>query len=324
MMKPEDLKKSIDSVQADEYLKTRLLAKIADAKKPKRKKRKAFKMAASAVLCCTVLAAGLGFGIPQRMIDEQTVQKPDMDTNGNLFILSVYAEENKEGTPVTDHTVFVPDYKIQKAYDKNGDLEGIKGHSENGFYISGNNIQSVKYICKTGAFHVFDVALRDYLIENNQYFDAVVPYSDEYERGSTNMRADNFFKHMENGDYDAYIDKSRIKSRDEYISADIIYNKNDKKTGIGLVAEANFEQWFRSNVKEYEFQNYNETAEKFASIIWDPNMDVFINAPETRFSEIPHDVITVEVTFKDGSVQTQQYELSFNDSGDLVVDIFTQ
>ncbi len=46
-------------------------------------------------------------------------------------------------------------------------------------------------------------------------------------------------------------------------------------------------------------------------------MDVFINAPETRFSEIPHDVITVEV-------QTQQYELSFNDSGDLVVDIFTQ
>ncbi len=53
-------------------------------------------------------------------------------------------------------------------------------------------------------------------------------------------------------------------------------------------------------------------------------MDVFINAPETRFSEIPHDVITVEVTFKDGSVQTQQYELSFNDSGDLVVDIFTQ
>ena len=41
--------------------------------------------------------------------------------------------------------------------------------------------------------------------------------------------------------------------------------------------------------------------------------------PDLPFTALPHDTISLEVTFNDGSVQTASYDFSFNDNGELVV-----
>ena len=59
-MKPEDLKNSINFVESDDYMQTRLFAEISSKKKSKNKSKKGFKVAISAVLCCAILIVGLG------------------------------------------------------------------------------------------------------------------------------------------------------------------------------------------------------------------------------------------------------------------------
>lgn len=325
-MKPEDLKNGIDSIKADDYLKTRLFAKITETENPKKKNRKVFKALVSSALCCAVLVTGLGIGIPKLNNSSESLTSADVDYSGNYFVMSVFAAENdkKTSTPIDDHTVVLPNYKINKEYDENSNFDGAAVYGENGFSIKGENIKSVKYTCQTGTFDAYDGGLKEYMIENNEYYDAVVPYSVEYEHHSVNERLDIMYKHIENGDYDKYIKNENIKSYEEYAGVDFIYDDSegaeDNKIAVGLVSNESFDKWFNLHIKEYEFQNYYDWSEDFANIDWTPDLDYVMGNPENPLSDIPHDTISVEVTFNDGSVQYASYDFSFNDNGELVID----
>ena len=41
--------------------------------------------------------------------------------------------------------------------------------------------------------------------------------------------------------------------------------------------------------------------------------------PDMAFTDLPHEEITVDVTFKDGSVQQNKYDFGLNSSGELVI-----
>ena len=334
-MKPEDLKNSINFVESDDYMQTRLFAEISSKKKSKNKSKKGFKVAISAVLCCAILIVGLGFGIPQALIDDTTALQlaNDMDTNGNIFIMSVRAaeSENAEYVSVTDHTVILSEYKLDKVileddgsmtFDETGDLS---------LSIKGKNIESVRMQCEKGEFFKFDTDVFEYLCSTNELYNIIVPYSDEYENKSVNERLDVMYKHIENGDYDEYFTEHSKKTYDEYKGVDIVYDGNENKVGIGLVSVETYakfhpttsnEKGKRNFVRNYTLHNVLNKEEFDACATFQPEWyGILFDQPDTAFSDLPHEIVTIEVTFKNGSVESNKYDFSLNANGELIIDI---
>lgn len=333
-MKPEDLKNSINSINADDYLETRLFAKVSEAEKPKRKNKKMFKAAVCSALCFVVLVAGIGAGIPKKDADNgnENVVASDVDYSGNYFVMSVYAAESdkKEATPIDDHTVILPDCKLEKRWTSDG-LEIHGSSNQSGFEIKGENIKTVKIKCETGTFDIWDFDMLNYLRDNGMYYDVIVPDFAEYEHHSVNERLDIMYKHIENGYYDAYIKGKDIKPYEQYAGVDFIYDDSvgidNNIVAVGLVSKESFYKVHPSanDFKEYTFQNVlNRTEEVGSCFSWRPTVDELFDNPDMLFSELPHDTISVEVTFNDGSVQYASYDFSFNNNGELVIDRITQ
>lgn len=330
-MKPEDLKSSINSVKPDSYMETRILAAVQDAEKPKKKNRNMFKAAVCTALCCAVLVAGIGIGIPKKVISNsnENVISSDADYSGNYFVMSVYAAEKDKETaiPIDDHTVIFPylKYDIQRYGDGVSIGIGGKEDSDDGtaFKISGENIKSVKIKCETGEFLVWGFDMLHFLQENETYFDLIVPYSAEYEVGGTDKRLDIMFSHIKNGDYDEYIKGKKLRSYDEYISADVVYDNNDNAVAVGLVSKESYAKIHPDGtIKEYTFENVHSKTEDIIGedlFLWEPNAFELVDNPDMSITEL-HDTISVEVTFNDNSVQYASYDFSFNDNGELVID----
>lgn len=326
-MKPEDLKNSMHSIEPDSYMETRLFAEVSSAEKPKKKSGRLFKAAVCTALCCAVLVAGVGIGIPKKVISDSNENVVETENANNYFVMSVYAAEgeNKTPTPIDDKAVTFPDYKLEKRFGSDG-LELHCSAEYGSIGVSGENIKTVKIKCETGTLEVWNFDLLNYLRDNGKYYDVIVPYSEEYEIGGTNERLDIFFKHIKNGDYDEYIKGKEIKSYDDYISADVVYDKDENKIGVGLVSKESYHKIHPSsidgwqNFKEYTFENVLNKKDVDSIFSWDYDSGEIFENPDMPFSELPHDTLSIEVTFNDGSVQNASYDFSFNDNGELVID----
>ncbi len=338
-MKPDDLKNSLNSITPDSYMETRLFAEIKDAEKPKRKNRKMFKAAVCTVLCCAVLAAGIGIGIPKKVISDSNnnVFTSDVDYSGNYFVMSVYAAEKDKKTaiPIDDHTVTLPEYKLNKAilhsdghmsYDESGSLSLL---------IKGENINSVRIQCKNGEFFLFDWDMFEYLRSTNQFYDIIVPYTEEYAEAKTHMDIEEIiYKHIENGDYDEYFKENKKKPIDSYKGADFVYDDtagiDDNIVGVGLVSRETYSKFDpttsldphnRNFVKDHTLYNVLDKTEYTVSPSLSPNWyEVLFENPDIAFDALPHEEITVDVTFKDGTVQQSKYDFGLNSNGELVID----
>ncbi|MDE5605520.1 MAG: hypothetical protein K2I73_08055, partial [Eubacterium sp.] len=180
-MKPEDLKNSLNSIEPNSYMETRLFAEISSAEKPKKKNGKLFKAAVCTALCCAVLVAGVGIGIPKRVVSDNGETVVETKNVDNYFVMSVYAAENdkKTATSIDDKTVTLPDYKLDTFFSSDGLGVSMSGECD-GFNIKGKNIKTVKIKCETGSCSVWDWDMLNYLRDNGMYYDVIVPYSDEY------------------------------------------------------------------------------------------------------------------------------------------------
>lgn len=329
-MKPEDLKNSLNSIEPNSYMETRLFAEVSSAEKPKKKNGKLFKAAVCTALCCAVLVAGVGIGIPKKVISDSNSNVVETENNNNYFVMSVYAAEgeNKTPTPIDDKIVTFPDYKLEKRFGADG-LELHCSAEMGSIGLSGENIKTVKIKCETGNLDVWNFDLLNYLRDKGEYYDVIVPYSDEYENGGTNERLDTFFNHIKNGDYDEYIKGKKIKPYNDYISADEVYDKDDNVIGIGLVSKESYHKIHPSlgrpwqNFKEYTFENVLNKKDVVGNNVFSWNYggaEILLDNPDLPFTALPHDTISLEVTFNDGSVQNASYDFSFNDNGELVVE----
>lgn len=342
-MKLEDFKIGIDHIKPDPYMETRLAQNVLEAAPKRRSKRKLAIAAVSGILSLAVLITGLGFGFLPR-------SNNDFD---KMFVMSVRAADLDDGdyTPLDKDKIVLPDYKITAGYEDDGNFH-IYGGSSTNFLLKGDNIQSVSFNCETGSFYVEDSDLEEYLIRNNEFYEIIVPYTEEYGGDIINYGElkDIMIAHIENGDYDEYFLNSEKKSADEY--ADVIYyihyqdvkeygirlgfdidetNLDDTSiVGVGIISnETNYkflpfldiDNWDSFNgIQHYTFQNLLDKNDGICEAIsWSPNTNDLSGNNNMPLSKIPHDTITVEVTFKDGSVQTAKYDFSFNDSGELVI-----
>ena len=333
-MKLEDLKNGMDHIKPDPYMETRLAQNVLEAAPKKRSKRKLAVAAVSGILSLAVLITGLGFGGLWQGTD--IIAPPpgtDSPASDNTFILTVYASETDEPiyTQINADMVTLPDYKLNDVIPDpdSPDSDGV-AYIETGdlsFEIKGENIESVRIQSDISEFHILDFTKLEYLKANDEWYDLVVPYSDEYVGKSHNERVDIMLKHIENGDYDEYIVGKVIKSADEYAGADIIYDENENEIGVGLVSVETFSEfWFNYAQKEpwsndYTFINLFKEKE-FSCVAQVSPLDwyeILFEDMNTPYSQLPHDTIKIDVTFNDGTVKYGKYDLSLNDSGELVI-----
>lgn len=318
MMKKDEFRQCIDDeIKPDYYLKSRLQTKAMSAK-PKCRKSKPLIAGISTALCAALIVTAVSFGgSGDTPADISTTNNTISRTqNTNFFVMSVSAAEG-DNIPVNDSSVTIPDCKMTF------DGESLHMFDETGITVNGENIKSVKFECDTGAISVIDIAKIHYLQDNNEYYDIIVPYTDEYDNLNYEQRTQLFFMHLENGDYDDYFTAVSKKDIDSYYRIDRIYDDSkgdDYIVGLGLLSEETWEQCVAYNDKEYTFINYTNETENIGNPNWLPNTDILFEKGNSKFSEIPHDTITVTVTFNDGSVQSASYDYSFNDDGNLVVE----
>ena len=238
-MKPDDLKDSLNSIKPDSYMETRLFAAVKDAESPKKKNRRIFKAAACTVLCCAVLVAGVGIGIPKKIIGDsnEDVVVSDVDYSGNYFVMSVYAAEKDKETaiPIDDHTVTFPNFKYKfKRIGKDGMSMVVESKQSledcSAFGVSGENIKSVKIKCKTGYFRIHNTSGGDY----REY-----TFEDVFNKAE-NIIGDDFFLWMPDADKILDNPKKSITELHDTISVEVTFND-------GSVQYASYDFSFNDN-----------------------------------------------------------------------------
>ncbi len=338
-MKREEIKNSIENIKPDFYMEKRLYEKISDAAPKKRSKKKFLIAAVSCTLSLAVLAAGLGIAALSKNNTGNDQNADGRNSVGNRFIMSVSAEE--VSVPLENASVTFPVGRLEVSSDEYG-IPEVNYSAENVLSVSGNNIASVTYRSKFNNFMVRDFDKFHDLVKNNSYYDIIVPYSDEYEGKGNDKRLDIMMEHIKNGDYDVYLKNAEKKSKDEYAGVDYIDYGEIKEYGIeldfnidvnnlddytvvamGLASTENYNRISSSEpVQEYTFENYFNKESEIGLINWFclENSNALLENPEMPLSQLPHDTVTVEVKFNDGTTQTQKYDFSFNDKGNLVID----
>ena len=277
-----------------------------------------------------MLAAGLGIGIPKTVTSDSTDNTFETGKN-HYFVMSVYAAENEKETETVIHekTVTFPYYKLNKLiFNNDGSME-FDEKGDLSLSVKGKNIESVKLQCKNGELYAWHIDMFEYLCSTNQLYDIIVPYSAEYENKNVNERLDTMYSHIENGDYDEYFTEHSKKPYEEYKGADIVYDSNGKEIGVGLVSNETYAKFNLSTSSENSKKDFVESfilhnildKEDFdAYVSFSPNWyDILFENPDMAFTDLPHEEITVDVTFKDGSVQQNKYDFGLNSSGELVI-----
>jgi hypothetical protein len=314
-MKNDEFRQSInDEIKPDYYMKSRLKAKVLSARVQKTKKKKLVP-ALSVALCFALLVVGGEFGTQFFKNDTQNTTTPTTASVNNFFVLNVSAKEG-ESLPVNDTSVTFPNSKL------NFDGDSLHMSSDTDFTVSGDNIKYVKFTCETGDFDIFDTAKLNYLKDKGEYYDVIVPYTDEYEELTSEELQDLFYKHFYNGDYDEYAQGVEKKNREDYAKVEKIYDDSkgdDYVVSLGLVSCKAVQEVLQYSIKTYTFENYTNDTEAIGNPVWTPNTDLYFENNCKIYSQIPSDTITVTVTFNDDSVQMQKYDFSFNDDGYLVV-----
>ena len=294
----------------------------------------------AAAVLAFVLIIGGGFGA-ELLTKNDSNKSETLITNGkkndNYFIMSVYAAEGEPQVINNIDELEIPSIKLKKSYDEEGNF-GVEASCESLFSVSGKNIAAVRYQCKNSVFQIFDYSLYKYLMQKGEYYDIIVPYTDEYKSenaayGDYSKIEQIMFDHIKNGDYDKYFTKVKKRDFSEYNSVDLVYNDKHEITGVGLLSNEKYDLVTPSIISEtgdirrgmdYTFKNYLNETEHFAECDWKPTTAALFDKKTggysgVSFDELEGDTITVTVTFNDNSVQSESYGLSFNKEGELVI-----
>lgn len=300
-------------------------------KSNKSAKRIKFAPVLAAAVCLAIAVTGIFYGSSvndNEKITEATANTtPKISTASNFFTITAYAEdgERKAEKKLGDDKVVIQAYKLSRQYGADGILE-LHGSGNSGFSISGNNIKSVSYKCKTGYIR-FGVDFKKirYLTEKGKYYDTILPYLDEYKNIKSSELWDVFAVHYSNGDYDEYFKEAGKKDLDDYYNVKLVYNDDDTEIiGVGVISNEVYDSVSDKGwLKEHKFINYNNVTKNFAEIYWecsDSETEKILRDENMGYDELSHDTLTITVEFNDGSKQTANYDLGFNKSGNLTVE----
>lgn len=325
-MNKNDIKNALGEIQPDAHLKTRLEAKLATSEPKRFHKRKLTALTAGA-LCAVIAITALTFGTPNK--SPKVTQ-----SENNWFVMCVNAaepDEEKSYTPIDKDKIILSNHKLGWEEQEGAWVLCQNGEYESDFTVNGENIEYVKYSCKTGGLFIDDINLADYLNKNGKLYDIVIPRSEGDKMQLSALQSDEINKMVKEGVFDKYFGNKKPDESGYNAFWDIYKDDNYpgcEEGGYGLVSNATvrkiypYEEYLDrgEEMKEYTFQNIMNYTENIAYSGWNPDFSKLEWDGKYHFSDIPSDVLTVEITFKDGSKQKASYALSYTDEGNLVIE----
>ena len=320
-MNKNDFKQSIDCVKPDEYMKTRLAAKVTAAEPNKKPHKKLFRIAIGA-LCIAVAVTAFSVG---------GVLNSHKSDNENLFVMCVNAaepEEEKNYKPIDKEKIVISNHQLSWEQQEGAWVLCENNPYDGDFTVNGENIEYVKYSCKTGNLVVYNNNLGDYLYKNEKMFDIIVPKEVGDKMNLSSLQGEEIDEMVKSGVFKKYFgDKTPAKNGyREFWEIFETDNLPYCKEGYGLVSNDTYKKLYPytasagNGMKEYTFKNVMNYTEGIAYSGWSPDTSGVKYDGQNHFSVIPQDVLTLEITFKDGSKQMAEYALSFTDEGALVIE----
>lgn len=327
-MSNNEFKKTFDNIEPDLYMEGRILANIKESKN----KRAVWKPVLSGVLAIT---AAIGcFGI---------VQYKNIYTDRPFSVMVVGASDD---VPVTeeigDDAVVMANLRIINHKEKGA----VESRYESGFVVTADDIASVSYECNTGNFYYADFMRGMYDEERREYYDAVIPVSDEealemekyINSQQFNPELAGIRKYAETHDLSEYFGSKDIDFQDYWIYfqkyADAIGYENEDGYAFFIVnAEKGMEYYYQYQMDDECVKNltvnYYELSDSILNRftidqLYDMqgvryNSEAAVSAllenPDMKLSELPSDEITITVKFKDGKKARKTISVTFNDEG---------
>lgn len=312
----KEIKKSIEEIKPDLYMKTRLTAKINAYKKPKQ--QHIVKKICAAVLAAAIVCGSVGgyFAVQRQ----------------NDFTITAYADDGKT-YPLSNHDVKMPFCKVEKVYHKEMDTTMLDATSS-GFEINGKNIDEVTFKSNIYELNIYDEDMRDNQEERDDYFIVKIPLNDEeinefnaINEWDSATTSKNFLKEMnESRDLSEYFGDNSINIDDYHVfpvnttSKDIVEKFNLEYQGyvythFRLVKNEDYEDITRSGKKITE-KNYDD-EDKISDVCLDTwaATEYVMEHPDTKLSDLPKDTIEVTVKFISGKTATKNIQIEFDDLG---------
>ncbi len=313
----KEIKKSIEEIKPDLYMKTRLAAKINAYKKPKQ--QHIFKKVCAAVLAAAIVCGSVGgyFAVQRQ----------------NDFTITAYADDGKT-YPLSNHDVKMPFGKVEKVYFEEMGTTGLNS-TTTGFEIHGKDIDEVTFKSNIYGFEIFDEDMRDNHQERDDYFIVKIPLNDEeiaeynaIDSFDLEDRTQKSFlkKIMKNRDLSEYFGENSMNIDDYHVfnistdSKDIVEKFNLEYQGyvythFRLVKNEDYEDITRSGKKITE-KNYDD-EDKISDVCLDTwaATEYVMEHPDTKLSDLPKDTIEVTVKFKSGKTATKNIQIEFDDLG---------
>lgn len=333
-MSNTQFKKAFDDVSPDMYMQTRILANIKD----KKKKHFPFKALIGGAVAL-VLAAGIFtavyYNTPKYVDRPFSVMVVDASDD---MVISKEIEEEAMNLP-----------NGMRLTNEEEDGEVVSSEDDSGFYISGDDIDYVQYSSENGSFYYVDFMRMICDLENDDYYSAVIPVSDEdaetvnqwinERRSALNVDRAAFKEYIKTHDVSEYFKEKSDDPEDYFVE----FNKCSEVAGYEdhngyaffLVSIDKNESYYDGTGINYDFKSeltvkrYDVSEETFkkyypdedfialSSPAYSPDQAIYalLDNPDMDKSELPGDEITIIVTFKDGKKAKKVITVSFDEEG---------
>lgn len=323
-----EIKKSIEEIKPDPYMKTRLSAKVNDYKKPKASPL--IKRIGAAALALAIVCTGVGANYAVKN------NKSDLD-----FTIVAYAMDGESKHTLSDDEVVFTDlqfiYNRDEVEDGNNPINYMETTNTFGFGIDAENVAQATFESKHYSFDIYDDNMRKNQFERDDYYIVKIPLNDEeiikfskidvFDIEDRTQKK--FLKEMmKNRDLSEYFGDNSMNV-DDYHIHDVLDSSPDKIKYYGLedigyitshfylVKNDVYEDITRGG-KSVTAKNYSDD-DRIHDIMFDTwtAVELINENPDMKLSDLPKDNITVTVTFKSGETATKHILAEFDDNGYL-------
>lgn len=315
------IKDALDDIKPDAYMKTRLMAKIEEPKKKSRKN--ILKPIVSCTLALAVLAGVGTYGMTRDKTPTAT-QTSTAKALDHTFNIVAYAQDENgnqsENVALGDKDIStLENYKIKAYKDKDG-YPTVETGSESGFNINADNVAEATFESENGTFCYFDLLYQNKLINDGKYY-VEIPLTDKENKlyhEKYEMKDEEFYEYLSKSrDLSKYFD-GKSQDADDY---GIYYSDKDdykNENQLLLTPKKYLDKIAKPSKKKLTVKTYQK-GDKIEGVNYfaDGATTALLKNPDMKYEDLPSDIITITVKFKDGQQATKKIKTSFNSKGEL-------
>ncbi len=326
-MKKNELFTALQQIQPDAYMKERLRQKVLG----EQKKRPPLRYAVTAVCLAAVCLLSV-WVTADRHAQQPEVTESEPSAFINSFSIRAYAADRAmsvDGTPTaqTDFRIAtpIPQARIERGklntYEDNGKTVSAYEVSYGGNGISfeaiGEHIKAVTIFTQNGHLTYWDFQTIDKMKENGTYYAVQFTLPQDCLTGQDKALYDQFKKLWESGALDAY-KKTYFAGKSTNLRDYAHCSVKRLESGeieVGLVTEETLAQVHQSG------QVVTMRGQEGGKTLWRPEtaLEKAAEYPAIPFDKLPKDIVTVEVEFEDGTIQTKTIEIRFDKDGNTLI-----